>query len=362
MKKVLFILDNLEGGGAERVFVNIANGFVENNIAVEILLGKRQGIYLEMVHPSIRISEVGSTHFAGYIRGFSRVFKQNNYSHIFTASHYISAAAILVKKWSGISSRIYQTHHYAHPARRELKYWKGDFVLKLLYYFTAPAADKIIAVSEGSLQWLRNFSRRKLPQGMVIYNPVFDERIFSLAEEEVDFPINVNGKTILLNVGRLTEQKDQLTLIKAFQIYKQQNLNALLFILGIGPMENELRNYIKVHNLKEQVFLMGFEANPFKWMDKCDVFILSSKYEGFGNVIAEAMALGKTVVSTDCPSGPAEILKNGGLGYLCAVNDPAAMANAIGTAVKSQFDPKLLQRSAWQYSVDNIIKDYIDIL
>ena len=362
MRRILFILDNLEGGGAERVFVNIANGFVENGIRVEMLLGRKQGVYLELLHPSIHVTEVGSTHFIGYLRHFRRVFKKSSYSHIFTASHYVSAAAIIVKKSAQITAKIYQTHHYSHPAKRELRYLKGDLLLKTLYYVTAPFADKIIAVSNGSLEWLRRFSHRELPQALVIYNPVFDDIIFSHAKEEVDFPVDIEAKTILLNVGRLTEQKDQLTLLKAFNIYRTENPNSILFILGIGPLKNELQAFIDQHQLQGHVRLEGFHTNPFKWMSKCDLFILSSKYEGFGNVIVEAMALGKTVVSTDCPSGPAEILNSEKLGYLCPTQDPVSMAATISKALKSPLDETILRRSAMKYSVTNIIKQYIDIL
>jgi glycosyltransferase involved in cell wall biosynthesis len=234
--------------------------------------------------------------------------------------------------------------------------------LKLLYYCTARFADKIIAVSKGSLEWLRKFSHCKLPQAIVIYNPVFDNSIFSLAKEEVDFPVDVKDKMILLNAGRLSEQKDQHTLLKAFKILKAENPDAILIILGTGPMKEELDDFIDQHKLQDDVKLVGFQANPFKWMNKCDVFILSSKYEGFGNVIVEAMALGKTVVSTDCPSGPAEILHNGKLGYLCPVQDPECLAATISAALKSPLDKAMIRKSAGQYTINNIIKQYLEIL
>jgi glycosyltransferase involved in cell wall biosynthesis len=362
MKKVLFILDNLEGGGAERVFVNNANGFVKNGIAVAFLLGKKQGTYLSMVHPSITVSEAGGTTFLHYLRSFPKFFRQHHFTHIFTASHYTVAAAVIAKKLTGVPARIFQTHHYSHPPSRELKYLKGDLVLRSIYFFISPLADKVIAVSKGSLQWLRTFSHRSLPNGSFIYNPVFDETIYSLAAEKFVFPVDVSGKTILLNIGRLAEQKDQFTLIKAFQLYLQQNQQTILFILGTGPLETQLDNYIKQQGLSEKVILAGFQQNPYKWIAGCDVFVLSSKYEGFGNVIVEAMALGKTVASTDCPDGPAEILENGHLGYLCPVENPVELASAISKAVKTPLDGEMLKRKSLQYTVDAIVQQYLAVL
>ena len=362
MTKVLFILDDLSGGGAERVFVNIANGFADNNIVVEFLVGEKKGVYLNLLNKTIPISEVGGTTLFKYLTTFPRILKRNNYSHIFTASHYASSAAIIAKKITRKQAKIYLTHHYSHPASRPIKYLKGEVILKLIHFFITPHADKIIAVSKGSLDWLRKFSHHKLRQGTFIYNPVFDDTICALAVEQVNFPTDIKDKIVLLTVGRLSEQKDHLTLIKAFGVFKQIHNNALLFVLGTGPLQLMLENYIEENGLSDCVYLMGFQVNPYKWMAKCDVFILSSIYEGFGNVIVEAMALGKTVVSTNCPSGPAEILQDGALGYLCLVNDPVAMSASIEKALQKPIDANILQQSATQYTISEIVKKYIEIL
>ena len=212
------------------------------------------------------------------------------------------------------------------------------------------------------MEWLRKFSHHQLQQGTFIYNPVFDDTIYSLAAEHVNFPIAIKNKIILLSVGRLAEQKDHLTLIKAFCIFKQTHANAVLFILGSGPLQSMLENYIKEHELSSYVFLMGFEPNPYKWMARCDVLILSSIFEGFGNVLVEAMALGKTVVSTNCPSGPEEILNKGKFGYLCPVKDPAEMATSIARAIQTPINRDILIQSTYQYRISEIVKKYIEIL
>lgn len=362
MKKVLLILEDLSGGGAERVFVNIANVFLANNIEVEFLLGKKTGVYLQMLNPAIPVKEVGGTSLITYLKSFPKIFKENKYTHIFTASHYSATAAIMAKKFTGITAKIYHTHHYAQPSSRGLKHLKGDIILKLLHFFIIPHADKIIAVSNGALQWIRKFSHHKLPQGLFIYNPIFDDTIFDLAKETVNFPVSIQNKIVLLSVGRLAEQKDQLTLLRSFLIVKETHPNAILFILGKGPLQSILENFIAEHNLIYSVYLIGFEANPYKWMNKCDVFILSSLYEGFGNVLVEAMALGKTVVSTNCIAGPDEILNKGEFGYLCPVKNPLEMASAISKAIVAPLNADMIKQASHQYRIDYIVKQYIDIL
>jgi glycosyltransferase involved in cell wall biosynthesis len=358
----LFILNNLEGGGAEKVFVNIANGFMDANISVAFLLGEKKGVYLNLLNPSIPITESGGTSFRHYLGAFPNIFKQGKYSHIFTATDYTSAAALLTKKISGISAKIFVTHHYNLPQNRTLKNWTGDRISQLIHQYLFPRADKIIAVSNGSLAWLKRNSKNELSKAITIYNPVFDESIFIQATEKINYPVEVNGKIILVSAGRLEEQKDQLTLLKAFHILKLKQPGYILFILGNGPLKQPLKNYIALNQLENDVFLVGFQTNPYKWIVNCNVFVSSSISEGFGNVLVEAMALGKTVVSTNCPSGPAEILQNGALGYLCEVKNPEALAESILQAVAKPFDAEILKAASQQFTIREIVKKYIEQL
>ncbi|KAA9041788.1 glycosyltransferase [Ginsengibacter hankyongi] len=362
IKKILFILNDLGGGGAERVLVNIANSFYENGIKVEFLVGKKQGLYLDVLHPSIPVTEGGGTSFYKYLQVVPAVLIKNNYTHVFTASDYVGAAAIIAKKKSGVAAKIYHTHHYHLPQKRSLKHWKGDLVARFIHFFITPRADKIIAVSKGNLAWLRKFSNHKLPHGTTIYNPVFDDSIYTLAEEKINYPADISGRTILLSIGRLEEQKDHLTLIKSFQILKKTRPRIILFILGIGNLKSKLENYILENNLQNDIFLVGFDPNPYKWIADCDVFVLPSISEGFGNVLVEAMALGKTIVSTNCPSGPSEILQKGKLGYLCPVKNPAEMAISVERAVRSPINSNILKAASYRYRISEIVKEYIEIL
>ncbi len=361
MKKVLFVLPNLGGGGAERVFVNIANGFFANGIETELLLGKKEGVYLDILQASIIVRELGTTSFYGYLKKLPAFLRKNRYSHIFTTSDYLNVALIIVKKLYNLTPVIILNQQYSNPFSAAFRFSKENFVLTLIHRFVTPRADKIVAASHDGLKWLNQKTKSKLPHAVVIPNAVFDDNIYTKAEEKISFPFDKNGKKILLNIGRLVKQKDHITLIKGFKLLHAEE-NYILIILGTGPEEALLKNLIRNLKLEEKVFLIGFDANPYRWINNCDLFVLSSINEGFGNVIVEAMALGKTTVSTDCPTGPSEILKKGKLGFLCKVNDPDAIANAIRQGMNSPLNPTILVEESKQYHTDNIIRSFINIL
>jgi len=162
---------------------------------------------------------------------------------------------------------------------------------------------------------------------------------------------------VLLGVGRLHVQKDFPNLLRAFAIIRTQRPIRLV-ILGEGELRSELETLAKKLDVSEDVAFPGFVDNPYTWMLRSAVFVLSSTYEGLANVLIEAMATGTSVVSTDCPSGPAEILEGGKWGRLVLVEDPGALAQAI---IKTLDTPETIDvtKRAQDFSVEKSVKGYM---
>jgi glycosyltransferase involved in cell wall biosynthesis len=227
---------------------------------------------------------------------------------------------------------------------------------------TYPEADRIIAVSRGVADDLRTLVR--LPPELVTtaYNPVVDSELAKKADAPIDHPWFVPGAPpVIIAVGRLTEQKDFPTLLRAFARVRAQR-QARLLILGEGELRRKLEALACELGVDQDVSLSGFMSNPFAYMARAAVFVLSSAYEGLPGVLIETLACGCPVVSTDCPSGPAEILKNGQYGRLVPVGDPAAMAQAILSTLEAPPDRGLLQKRASLFSVDRAIEQYLEVL
>jgi glycosyltransferase involved in cell wall biosynthesis len=181
-----------------------------------------------------------------------------------------------------------------------------------------------------------------------------------MAQEPPDAPDVFKGKTIVTSC-RLNAQKDFSTLLKAFREIRK-TMESRLIIVGDGELREEIIRLAETLGLSEDVVITGFKRNPFRFLRSADVFVLSSFFEGFGNVIVEAMALGIPVVATDCPSGPAEIIQNGANGFLVPVMDYHRMAEAIlkiltDEAVRQEFSLKGIER-AEVFQMSDMVERY----
>jgi glycosyltransferase involved in cell wall biosynthesis len=197
----------------------------------------------------------------------------------------------------------------------------------------------------------------------VIYNPVITPELFARAEEPLDHPWFRPGEPpVVLGVGRLTQAKDFPTLIRAFALVRKER-PARLMILGEGEERPKLEALVRELRLEEDVALPGFVDNPYKYMKRAAVFVLSSRWEGFGIVLVEAMALGTPVVATDCPSGPAEILENGKWGRLVPPGDPEALAKAILDTLEGGVSRvKATTNVQKRFSMIAIVEQYLKVL
>jgi glycosyltransferase involved in cell wall biosynthesis len=290
-----------------------------------------------------------------------RYLKRSKPDFLISEAHYSNEAAMLAKLLSGAPTKIV----VAEQIMLSLHAKQGQHASARLATLTSRIfyrfADAIVASSHGVAKDSAQITGLPLERIKVIYNPVITPRLLDMSKEPVDHPWFAPGAPpVILSAGRLDSQKDFPTLIRAFARVRKARY-ARLVILGKGDEHHSLKTLIKELELEKDIALPGYLQNPFAYMSKAAVFVLSSIYEGLPNVLIEAMAAGTPVVSTDCPSGPAEILSNGKYGELIPVGDSEKMAAAIMRALdekRKAIDP------AWlgQFTVEVAAQKYIDLL
>jgi glycosyltransferase involved in cell wall biosynthesis len=219
----------------------------------------------------------------------------------------------------------------------------------------------VIAISKGIAEDVAAKTRLAPHRIKTIHNPVFTEDLFDKATAPLEHPwFKDGGPPVILGVGRLTARKDFPTLIRAFAEVRRQR-TARLVILGEGSLRTELATLSRSLGITADVDMPGYVSNPLAWMSRATVFVLSSSCEGLPGVLIEAMATGCNVVSTDCLSGPAEILEYGKYGRLVPVGDYKALAQAILATIDSPNDPQILRSRAADFSVNKAVDDYLEL-
>ena len=243
---------------------------------------------------------------------------------------------------------------------------RDDKVKKKIVYLKhlLPDTEKIHAVSQGVADSIVNHIPAVRNKVVPILNPI-RHNVTSLSTQSISHKwLSSESRSesntfpnIILAAGRLAEQKNFLMLIRAFAEVRSQ-LNVRLILLGEGPQREQICDLINSLNIEEYVSMPGWVDNPYSFMAKADLFVLSSSWEGCPNVLLEALACGCPVVSTDCPSGPSEILEHGRWGRLVPVNDQTALAEAIIATLKDDRNQDALRQRAVQFSPENMIEKF----
>lgn len=240
---------------------------------------------------------------------------------------------------------------------------------KLIYgsliTFLFNRADTVLAISQGIADDLVENFKVKRSKIKIIHNPVDNAIVKEKAQEDlVDDRLSKN-KLKVINVGRLTAQKNHILLLDAFKLVLKE-IDAQLVVLGAGDLEEKVKNHSSTLGLNDDVYFAGFVDNPFKYCKDADLFVLSSDYEGFGNVIVEAMASNCPVISTDCDFGPNEIIVDNKSGNLVPTNNPEALAKAIIDLLKDENKRKDYQeegiKRAEDFDLDNIGRQYEELM
>lgn len=219
--------------------------------------------------------------------------------------------------------------------------WSNNKIKNFLYKIILKLSDEIIV---NSYEFKRNIKKKFNLNSKVIYNPLDKDKIIKFSKKKISFPFFKNKKCVkIINYGRLTDQKNHILLLKAILKVKNR-INLRLLIAGDGPEKDKIKHFINKKNLTKEVKLMNFLNNPYPYLRMSDIFILTSNFEGLPNVLLESQTLKKVIISSDCSSGPKEILKNGRFGYLFKTGDSTNLAKKILECIKNKrINNKMIQ-------------------
>jgi glycosyltransferase involved in cell wall biosynthesis len=362
MTDIAFFLVNLDGGGAEKVMLSLVDGFAAKGLKVDLVLAKLEGDYLAFIPPNVRLIDLSSSRLISSLPLLVRYLKKNRPKVLISALEDPNTLAIIAKILARVPTRIVITIHN-HLSRyctqsNELKRKLTPLFVRWLF----PYADAIVAVSQGVADDTARMSGLSPKQIEVIYNPIFTPELLTKIHEPVTHPWFADRQPpVILGVGRLTKQKDFATLIRAFALVKQQ-YSVKLMILGQGEELHYLETLVKELDLGDEVAFPGFVANPYAYMKKAELLVMTSIFEGFGNVIVEGMIAGTPVVSTNCESGPSEILDRGKYGRLVEVGDVRGLATAIASTLEDPPAPAILQQRGREFSLETALAKYQQLL
>jgi glycosyltransferase involved in cell wall biosynthesis len=361
MKRVAVFLPSLEGGGAQRSLLTVVNAFAARGLAVDLVLAKATGPFLSAVRPGVRVVDLGGARVFASLPALVRYIRRERPLAMLSALSHANVVAIWARWISNVPVRLVVSERNTltqTTASSEL--FRARFIPWLMR-ISYPKADAVVAVSAGVAADLASAIGLSPSRISVIYNPVVGPELLQKSGEEIgNCWVDARDTPIVLAVGRLTAQKDYPTLIDAFaRVHAQKR--ARLVILGEGEARGALENQIQSLGLAEHVLLPGFVDNPFPWMRRADVFVLSSRWEGLPGVLIQAMACGTPVVSTDCPSGPAEILANGRWGRLSPVGDVRALASAILDTLDDVSHPDVALR-AQDFGEEKAVAAYLELM
>jgi glycosyltransferase involved in cell wall biosynthesis len=358
---VALFLPTLHGGGAERKVLNLADRFATMGLRVDLVVAKAEGVYAGRVPPSVHLVDLNARRTLSSVLALRRYLSRSAPHALLSVMGHANIVGLSAWQLGGRQVRMVVCEESLPGPAISQAPNRRERLLPLLQHFLYPWAVGIVAVSERAADDLARLIRIPRDRIRVIYNPVVSPDLPKQAQSPVDHAWFGPGEpSVILGVGRLTPAKDFPTLLRAFARVRQVRAVRLV-ILGEGELRGTLEALVRDLGLEDSVSLPGFVQNPYAYMARAKLFVLSSAWEGFGSALVEAMACGLPVVSTDC-GGPSEILEGGMYGRLVPVGDPQALAEAILTALVEPPQADLLRARAEDFSVEKIADQYLEVL
>jgi len=367
LNKVMFLLPSLGGGGAERTVIQLANSFAEQGLNIHLgvcdLHGNKAKLLPE-VSPKIELINFNCGRVMNSITPLKIKMKAEQYDCIVATQTHTNIVAGIAKKLAGVQTRLI-FREVSTPSKNMKLKGISKFVLKTLVNWTYPIAQQVVCVSKGVEADFREYYRYTSNNLSTIYNPVLDDTYFEKLKAPVTHKFFNETNKVILAVGRLTEAKNFGFLIRSFHALYQQHPETRLIILGEGELRGELEQLVHDLSLSDVVDLPGFDPNPYAYFKYAELFVLSSNWEGLPGVLIQALASKIKVVSTNCPSGPKEILADAKFGLLVECNDQAGMTAAMQQAIFGEYvtyDDTELAAHCLQFHKHTVQQRYLQLM
>lgn len=361
LNHVAIVLGSMRMGGAERATLNLINELVEKGISCDLVLVHKEGEFLNAVNPKVRVIGLGKSRTIFSAFSFCQYLKKFNPQVILCGQTHVQLMVLWSRNRVANSIPVILNEHSIFSKNLPKSFFKRQSTMLLVKRFFHKA-EAITAVSKKVAEDLVTILPSLQKKVLVIYNSVI---VPSMLEQSLLKP-NLPWKSdlsvpIILGAGRLVRDKDFKTLVEAVAIVRKSR-RVRLVILGDGEEKDSLLSLAEKLNFENDISLPGYTNNPYAWMSVASVFVLSSRREGLPMVLIEALACGCKVVSTDCESGPFEILDNGKYGKLVPVVDANAMAEAILTSLADSQEGLKEMQHLDAYRSHRIADEYIVLM
>lgn len=379
-KKVAFLLHSLEGGGIQRVALNLLKEMVKrDDISLDLVVASASGSYLEQIPSEVRVIDLHTNisfrtkSLIRLVPAIANYLRQEKPDVLLSHLPYVNSLAVIAKLLSLIPVKLILIEHTfpynkaieleSYAARNNQQKWQLlTTLMPIIMRRVYPLANEVVTVSQGMARELEQYLKLKPNSIQVIYNPVIDDSLYLKFNAPLEHPwFQPNQPPVFVAVGRLAAQKDYVTLLRAFAQFREQHPGRLL-ILGEGELRSQLENLVSELSLENDVYLPGFVSNPYAYMSRASALVLSSVWEGLPTVLIEAMSCGCQIISTKCPHGPDEILEQGKYGWIVPVQDATALSKAMKQALEIPKNPDHLKHRSQQFKAEQAVSAYLNLI
>lgn len=361
--RALLVIPSFEGGGAERAWVTLLHAFSQHPMTVHVARFRPGGIFEDGLPPGFPRHVVrGRRGDPRVVLRLARLIRQVRPDAVVSVLRYANIVALLAARLSRVRTRVI-VNEQNHPDIEFAQHY-GVAVKRRILRWVYPLADGVTVISSGISDALIARAGVSASRVRVIPNPIDVQTVAVSAAAACPHPwlASTGLVPVVVAAGRLVPQKGFDTLLHAFRVVRDAH-HARLIILGTGPLDGKLRALQDRLGLSADVDFPGFDPNPYRYFARAACVVVASRYEGFGNVIVEAMACGTPVVATRCPSGPEEIITDGRTGLLVPVDDITALSAAILRVLSDEPTAVLLRREGasrvLDFSVDRVADQYL---